>query len=1031
MVEFKKRLWLAAIAVALAGAYGLPTAFAQDSDEDEQAEAEQATEEEEVAQMERIVVTGSRIRSLDMVTTQPVTTLDSDYLTERGAVNVQDIVTSVPGVTAAATPIFPANQGAAGQGVGQRTISLFGLGSQRTLTLVNGSRFVSSNSPVGGASAPGGQLDVNNIPVGLVDRIEIMNVGGSAIYGADAVAGVVNYILKEDYEGMEVAADHRFIGGDIGNETSIRALLGGNFANGRGNVVFALEWNEMDNIPARDVPSFVDTWASFTPVAEDAVPGPDGTVPVNQVRLYRAPRAGILSFSGLITPIPIAVTNLGLGAWNGEFIQFAKDGSGNIIPYDRGIPTDNVVWSSGGDGLDLEATNTAQEGYERWNFTSIGHYALNDSVRVKTQVFANRYFAENPGFQALAYSSGVFGGTGAARMFHTSNPFLTESARADLEGRLGGPGNFWIHRGWTNLGAREVVNETTTFSTRAGLEGEFDLANRDWFWEAGYQFGESAVGSQSTGINDHRWNAAMDVGINPDTGAIDCLYNFVPGYASDLRPSGQGTTSDFHPLGSPGSCRPFDPFGTASEEAIDYITYQTGGRTRIEQEIYSAYVGGDLFSLPGGMFGVAGGIEHRSEFASFVASPTASFVGFAESTLEGEYDTTDLYVEFLAPIISEDMGIPLLNSLTVEGSFRKIDNSLAGRDDTWALGLNYRPFSNLMLRANLQETVRAPASTELFLPVVESSQFAADPCDAQFRGDGPDPATRQRNCDAEGIPADFVSVAKNASRRGFTGGNLDLQNEQAESFNVGIAYSPSFLPGLLLQADYIEIDIEEAIVSFTLTDIMRACYDATNYPNQFCGNFTRLPNHQLPSNDAFRSGYVNAALREFSGMVYNVQFQTGVNDIPLIGRMFGDTFAGELGINTSWYNQKKNATSNTGFDFTDITGQHNSPDWRGNFQIRHTIGDLTTLLDIDHHGEGERNVFQTSPVQYIDQNGNPYSDVEAITTVDLAVNYTLPIGITLRARVTNLFDWEPDPIGKGVGRWVYGRTYNIGMTQRF
>lgn len=1027
MVEFNKRLLPAAIAVALTGVYGLPVAFAQQTDEAQDAA------EEEAADLERIVVTGSRIRSIDMVTTQPVTTLSSDYLTERGAVNVQDAVTSVPGVAAAATPIFPANQGAAGQGVGQRTISLFGLGSQRTLTLVNGSRFVSSNSPVGGASAPGGQLDVNNIPVSLVDRIEIMNVGGSAIYGADAVAGVVNYILKDDYEGMELAADYRFIGEDLGNETSIRGLLGGNFDNGRGNVVFAIEYNEMDNIGARDVPSFANTFASFTPVGADTVPDPEtGEVPANQVRLFPDPRAGILSFSGLMSPGPLAITNLGLGIWpDGQFRQFDPAGTGQIVPYDPGIATGNAVWSAGGDGLDLEATNTAQEGYERWNFTSLGHYDITDNVRATTQVFANRYFAENPGFQAQLYSSGAFGGMGGALMFDTGNPFLPEATRAELEELLGGPGNFFLHRGWTNLGAREVTNQSTTFSTRVGLEGEFEFADRDWFWDLGYQFGESNVSSRSTGINDQRWLAAMDVGINPDTGEIDCRFNFVDGYGEELRPSGQGVTSDFMPLGTPGECAPFDPFGEVSPEAQEYISYQSGGSTRIEQEVYSAFIGGDLFELPAGMLGFAGGIEHRTEFASFVSSPAWSLVGFSDSTLDGKYDTTDFYGEFLAPLISPDMDIPFMHSLTFEGSYRAMDNSLAGTDDTWAAGLNYRPIPDVMIRANIQETVRAPAARELFLPVVESNQFAADPCDGRFRGSGPDPETRQANCDAEGIPADFVSIAPNASRRGFTGGNTELNNEQAESFNVGIAYSPSFVPGLLLQLDYVEIDIDDAIVSFSLNDIMEACYDATDFPNEFCGMFTRGDDFQLPTNNAFTSGFVNAAQREFRAVIYNLQYETGVNEIPLVGQMFGDTYAGNLNINTSWYNQKKNATSNTGFDFTDITGQHNSPRWRGNFQVRHRIGDLTTLLDINHHGRGRRDVFQSNPVQYLDLDGNPYTHIPSITTADLAINYTLPTNTTFRARVTNLLDKEPGSLERGVGRWTFGRTFNIGVTHRF
>ena len=151
---------------------------------------------------------------------------------------------------------------------------------------------------------------------------------------------------------------------------------------------------------------------------------------------------------------------------------------------------------------------------------------------------------------------------------------------------------------------------------------------------------------------------------------------------------------------------------------------------------------------------------------------------------------------------------------------------------------------------------------------------------------GPNPDVRQANCAAEGLPTDFASIAQNASRRGFTGGNDSLANEEAKSMNVGIIYTPGWAEGLDFSFDYIDIELTNAIVSFTLTDIMNACYDATDYPNRFCDQFEREADGQLPALNAFTSGYVNAALRNFKAAEYTANYKNDLTDYPLIGDYF-------------------------------------------------------------------------------------------------------------------------------------------------
>jgi len=454
------------------------------------------------------------------------------------------------------------------------------------------------------------------------------------------------------------------------------------------------------------------------------------------------------------------------------------------------------------------------------------------------------------------------------------------------------------------------------------------------------------------------------------------------------------------------------------------------GKTRVEQNIFNAYITGELFELPAGPLGVAAGYERRIESATYASDGTTKLLGFADDTTSGSYNTEDIFAELYLPIVDSGMDIPLIYSLSSEMSYRKIDNSRSGSDDVWAVGLNYRPIEDVIIRANMAETVRAPAVTELFLPRVETNSFAADPCQDTNLENGPNPAVRQANCAAEGIPTDFKSDAGVASRQGIRGGNPNLLNERAESKNVGIVYSPSYVDGLTLSIDWVEISIEDAIVQFTLTDIMEACYDGTDYPNKFCDSFTRLPNHQLPARNAFESGYVNAAFRNFESIEYAVNYRQEVAQLPLVGSFFPEG-AGELTVSFRAFQLKEDAESNTGFDFTDDTGQFDTPEWRSQFVLTHRLDDLTTFVNVNYHGEGARNIDNEDPYRYLDQNGKPYMDIDSQTLINIGATYDFNDMLTFRFNVDNAADWGADPAEQSLGRFAWGRTFNVGVTARF
>ncbi|WP_017217440.1 TonB-dependent receptor domain-containing protein [Pseudoalteromonas sp. NJ631] len=1010
----------AALAVSATIAAVSPAVYAEEQD------ANQAV----VDKVERIEVTGSRISRVDLESTQPIETIDSEYISKRGTTNLASVLEEVPGIALAATANLSNNEEAASQGVGQSTVNLYGLGSQRTLSLVNGSRFVSSNSPVGGGSAPGSQVDINNIPVSLIERVEVVKVGGAPVYGADAVAGVVNFILKTDYEGAEFSADVTNYDEAGKYDKSFRGLFGGNFNEDKGNLVFSFEYQDQKSILASELPSWVDQWGGYTPLGSDAVVDADGNPVAGQRRLYPNGRAGILSNSGLITPGPTAVVNAGLGAWpDGSFLQFDPSGNGQLIPFNTGTPTGNAVWSSGGDGLDLAESNTAREGFERYNFTISGNYKLTDDINMSVLGFFNSSDAVNEGYQPNKYSSGLFSGLGAALKFDTDYVYLPSETRNRLENYLGGPGEFYMHKAWTSLGKRKITNESDVRSIKIGFDGYFELGENEWKWDVFYQQGVSKIFSQDFNINENRFLAAIDVGYN--NGAIDCKANYVDGYHDKYTTSGFGVTETQSVLGEVGKCVAYNPFGPASQEVLDYITYPAMGYSRVEQDILQAFTTGDIIELPAGYLAAAFGYERRTEKASFSEDGTNVLnSGLANASTSGSYTTQDLFAEISLPLVSSDMDIPLVNTLSVDASFRRIDNDAAGKDNVWAVGLNYQPISDLMVRANYSETVRAPSVTELFLPVILDSQFGTDPCDINNIDKGPSPATRRANCEAAGVPAGYKAVSGNASRVGTTGGNVDLESEKAEGLNIGLVYAPEWFEGFSFKIDYIKIDIEDAIVDFTLTDILNACYDSTNYPNEFCGKFRRGADFQIPADKAFESGYVNAALQEFETYEYEVMFKRPLHQYPLIGGLLPEN-SGELGIRSRLYNLKKDAESNTGFDFEDNTGEYTNPDWRGDLRFDYTLEDINVYFDVEYYGEGNRNNDSTNFYDYIDQNGNPYNKIQSQTLYTLGGSYYLNDNAVVRFRVDNLFDWYPSVRELSVARYTYGRVFSAGFTYKF
>jgi outer membrane receptor protein involved in Fe transport len=967
-----------------------------------------AQETEKPRELEEIIVTGSRIPRAGFDTMLPATVIDSEFIGDRGFTNIADALNEIPSFG------LPAQSTGGDQdlgGVGQSYADFFGLGSQRTLTLVNGRRFVSSNAPTNFTNAGAGlQVDLSTIPTGMIERVETVAVGGAPIYGADAIAGTVNVILKRDYEGFSLNSSYGVSGDDDLEEKEIGLLWGSNFSEGRGNLMVGIEWTQRDGLIESDRDFLAEGWQFREPA--------DPNSEFDRV-LVRDAHANLVSRGGVITPGPLLVPSLNLGFvdtdgnGNPVYLQFGPDGT--LIPYDVGQPTGNTIWSLGGEGIFLPDVTALFTPIERTLISSIAHYELNEYAEIYGELFVSNANAREAANQP-AYQSGVFGNESFALLFPADHPLLTPAARTQLASL--GMSEFWLQRASVDLRPNNNSVDSELFLWRAvgGLRGDVGLWDRTLSWDVSYNVGKSDADTFSPDIDTERFFYALDVVLDAE-GQPACRVVADPSSRpTPGAPFGTQMSQDIFD-----SCVPLNLFGegSPSDAAVDYISAMATAKTVLEQQVASLNLNMDVFEVPAGDFAVGVGYEHREEEANFKPggfTETGRGRSVAVPPIAGNYRTDEVYTEFFAPVVNEDMDIPFVASASVEGAFRRVFNSFAGTDNTWTIGGRFSPIADVEFRGNVTESVRAPAAVELFLPLSGLFSFANDPCDQRFVDLGPNPGARRANCIADGIadPDNFTSTVVNASAQGRSGGNTALLNEKAEAWTVGMILRPRWVDNLTLAIDYVEIDLTQAIENFTLTQLMESCYDQADFPNEFCDSFTRLPNGQLPAVNAFTSGFVNAGLRTFRGTTIDADWS-------------GDLPWGQLHVSGYLYLPQEDIIK-IQESIDDAHGEIGNSDIQAQLNLRFARNNWSTLLQTRYIGEAKidnediatsRDVLTVDPQWLI--NGAFIYDVSDMLRLQLNVN--------------NVFDEQPDPAAIAAGDQLaydnIGRFYRLGMSLEF
>jgi outer membrane receptor protein involved in Fe transport len=938
-------------------------------------------------EVSELVVTGSRIPRDTFDAPQPVQVIDSERLRESGQLSLGDILFEIPSAAAAtnaqnsSTSLFFA---------GQARADLRGLGPARTLVLVDGRRHIFSD-----ASSPA--VDLNMIPQLLVDHVDIVAGGASAVYGSEAIAGVVNIIMRKNLDGFE---------GDIrvgtseegdGEEFRIGAAYGRKLMDDRLNVIVGGEISRSEPIMQRD-----RDWA-YPGLRRNNTVTPQTVVP--------ASRNNQTPFGTFQLRPTIAVTH-------------DMNNPSQIVPLTAPCATATVSALCQDSSLFYSNVYGAlQNRVERGVIRGYADYAVTDKVKV----FGEVSYAKVDGYSILspAFSTA----TGALPMpivIRGDNAFLLGAGTTAAQLRAA-----WtaaalpftsattanVARYYPEFGGRNVDANRDTLRLVGGMQGEFDAAGRTVNWDWYAQYGEMNGKTVTTGVpNVLRLQQAVDavtVG-----GQVVCR---------DVTAQAQG-------------CVPFDLVNTPSQAAVAWANGVSYTDQTVKQTVVSANFNTDLFELPAGSVGVAAGAEYRKEESSFVQDPLSAAGALFQNvigTRAGEYDVTEGYAEVRVPLLR---GLPLIDSLSVEAAGRLANYSTIGATDQYRLAFEWAPVRDILIRGSQGTAVRAPNIPELFAPQgISFTSTAQDPCDRLIYAGATaaQKAARQVTCAAAIAgwnPATFNSNIGTGRPllRLLSGGNPNLGPETAHTYQLGVTVRPRMIPGFKASLDFFKYNIAGGITPIPVNTVLQAlCYDssAAYQSNPFCAQVVRDPTGATTGNvlggvSIIDSTQQNASKVKVEGYDYSMAYGFEAGSYGRLDLRFDATWTYRFALQ-GLPNQP----------YAQLIGTLNNnipPEWKATGSVQWTYNALSLGWTTRYIGSMiASNAFlptQLSPYK----TGDHYEH-------DLRVKYRFSEQVDLRGGVVNLTDETPPLLpesytGATVGSSSYdnrGRYFYVGATFRY
>ena len=924
----------------------------------------------EEAQLEEVVVTGSRIRRADYVANAPVATLGADQIELTATVNTEQLLNTMPQMV----PGFDRTSNNPGNGTA--TVDLRGLGSNRTLVLINGTRAVPTTQ--------GGSVDINNIPTALIERVEVLTGGASAVYGSDAVAGVVNFVLKDDFEGVSFNVMTEQTEENDAELTSVDLTIGGNIADGRGNVVINAQYTDRSDLFQGDrgfanFAQFDDTDANGNPILING-----GSSGVPGTSIFAGGLSGFSPSSGIVF------------GDNGEARPFVTGGDNN-------------------DFYNYAPVNYIQLPQTRFQANALGHFDVSDKI----QVYGRMMFTQSKVPQQLAPTP-IF--QAGAEFTLDGSPFLPAATQQVLSDALGsgvdsdGDGiddtaTAFVRRRLVEVGPRISDDKYTNFQLLAGVRG--DIGETGWTYDVYVSEGEvSNSNTQSGNVNRDRFLQALQLDLAAD-------------------PTG-GTCVDTANNGSTVGCAPMNIFGPGniSDDAAAFLRTAVAAEGEFEQRVWAASFAGDLFNLPAGAVAAAVGferIELRSDFRPSQDLAAGTIAGFNGSPASGgAFDSDAFFGELLVPVVRD---LPMAEAIDLELAYRTTDYSTVGSVDNYKIAGSWTIVPQVRVRGGFNTAIRAASIGELFAPQSEGFPGASDPCAGES---APVDAATAAICTATGVPAGAVgSVAIDPAAgqiRGLFGGNPNLSEEEADTITVGVVIEPDwFVEDLTVSVDYFDIKIDGAIASFGggVNNILNVCYDATNAAggvgSPFCNAVNRRADGTIEFVEATSQNIAEVTLKGFD----------------LQASYSRDLFGGDMQVNyVGTYTTESTTVPFAGGDPIECEGQFGLdcgeplPEYKHRMTFNWSKDKITSQLLWRYVGEvKDDDVDTTYFIETID--GTHYFD--GVVSYAVTDNYRVSLG------VDNLFDEKPPILGDNQEQAntypatydVFGRTYFLRASANF
>ncbi len=926
----------------------------------------QETQNNAEAKVERIAVTGSRVQRVNMVSSSPITEISAADIKMSGLTRIEDILNDMPALFAAQT------SNVANGSTGTATLNLRNLGASRTLVLVNGRR-LPSGSPGAGGSAP----DVNQIPANLIERIEVLTGGASATYGSDAIAGVVNFILKDNFEGFSFDYQTSFYNHDNNNRSIQDVVSSNGFDVPSGNVKdgHTNDFSMMVGANTADDRGNVTLYATFR----------DIKAVVQSQRDYSAcalnGSQSAFGCGGSSTTPQGRFTNFGGSAADGiPGLNFQVAGN-EFVPFT--------------DLYNYGPLNYFQRPDERKTLGALGRYEINEHA----DVYAEISYMDDRSVAQIAPSGAFF----VTDKLYCGNPLLSAQQFDALCGALGvGPTEFaeGVYVGRRNVegGPRQDDLRHTSMRAVLGVRG---FINDDWSYDLFANHGTVAmVETYRNEMSVTNIIRALDVRADPDSGAAVCQ-----------------SVLD----GSDPNCVPWNVFseGGVTPEAINYLVKPLYARGDTYSTQVSGYVAGDLTSagvmVPGTStgVGVVAGFEYRRDALKFepdfgFSSGDGAGQGGPTNGVSGNFNVKEVFGELNIPLLE---GHDYADDLTLELAYRHSEYSTDQSTDTYKYAATWAVNDQLRFRASFQRAVRAGNVRDLFRPSgLGLFNMNIDPC-------GIGGALSQAECLNTGLTAAQYQTSALESPAGqynqITGGNPNLAPEESDTISFGAAFSPDFIEGLSINIDYFDIDVKDAISNIPAATIINEC--GKTGQAVFCDLINRGPNGNLwVGTAAVTATDINIGYLSTTGVDIEATYSVDLEDMGEL----------KLGLMGTWLDSLENQPlpgavidDCVGVWDRSVCGQP-TPEWRSNLRATWIMPwDATLTATWRYLGKADE-------YNGADAASGP-DNLGAQSYFDVAGTWVAHENVTLRAGISNLLDKEPplipnSPTGSGNGNTFPG-----------